>query len=87
MTSTEERSWDFPGQKYEYRSNDNGQINELDKVIAPRTLWLKRDCPVVLIRNLSSVLVNGLCGTVKKLPEINQFKYNLMKENVEYAQS
>ena len=51
-------------QLYEYRAEDDGDVQHLSKVLAPPTLWLKKDCPVVLLRNLSDKLVNGLIGKV-----------------------
>jgi ATP-dependent DNA helicase PIF1 len=52
------------GQLYEYRAEDGGDVQHLSKVLAPPTLWLKKYCPVVLLRNLSDKLVNGLIGKV-----------------------
>ena len=52
------------GQMYEYRAEDGGDVQHLSKDLAPPTLWLKKDCPVVFLRNLSDKLVNGLIGKV-----------------------
>ena len=35
--------------------------------MAPKTLWLKKATPVMLLRNLSNKLVNGLIGTIHEL--------------------
>ena len=52
-----------PGEVYECISTDSGTQNELTSITAPHILWLKKGVPVVLLRNLTDVLVNGLCGT------------------------
>ena len=45
-------------------STDTGDKRYLSEVLASRTLWLKIAIPVILIKNLSDQLVNGLRGTV-----------------------
>ncbi|XP_053388253.1 uncharacterized protein LOC123543993 [Mercenaria mercenaria] len=48
----------------EYLSVDTGESKYLHEMTAPKKLWLKENCPVVLIRNLSDKLFNGLQGYV-----------------------
>ena len=55
-----------PGRTFQYKSVDSGDKTKLNAVTAEPTLWLKENCPVVLIRNLSDKLVNGLQGIVTK---------------------
>lgn len=55
---------DFPGQLFEFKAKDNGQLKYLNTVLAPKTLWVKKGSPVMLLRNISDKLVNGLQGTV-----------------------
>ena len=50
-----------------YHSQDEGSQHYLNKFVALKNLGLKINCPVMLIRNLSDTLVNGLRGVVKKL--------------------
>ena len=61
---------DFPGDIHEFLSLDTGSdLSKLSKITAPHTLWLKKGCPVTLLRNLSDSLVNGLCGTVEDIDQ------------------
>ncbi|XP_053385248.1 uncharacterized protein LOC123552526 [Mercenaria mercenaria] len=53
-----------PGDIYEYKATDTGDRSKLQNVRAPGILWIKKNCPVILIRNLSQTLVNGLQGKV-----------------------
>ncbi|VDI26920.1 Hypothetical predicted protein [Mytilus galloprovincialis] len=50
-----------------YKSTDVGSDFYLRKFLAPKNLGLKVGCHVMLVRNLSDTLVNGLCGTVTQL--------------------
>lgn len=50
-----------------YHSADEGYEYYINKFLAPKNLGLKEGCPVMLIRNLSDVLVNGVRGTVVQL--------------------
>ena len=50
------------GDMYEFKATDSGDTTELKNLTAPSTLWLKFRCPVILLRNLSNTLVNGLRG-------------------------
>ncbi|CAG2187273.1 PIF1 [Mytilus edulis] len=50
-----------------YASPDEGSQHYLSKFLAPKNLGLKLGCPVMLIKSLNDILVNGLCGTVTKL--------------------
>lgn len=53
-----------PGDVIEFQSADDGNQKCLSQITAPHTVWLKTGCPVILLRNLSDVLVNGLRGIV-----------------------
>lgn len=57
----------FPGDLYEYKSNDSGRVKELFKVTAPEILWIKLGCPVILLKNLTGKLVNGLMGHIQDI--------------------
>lgn len=60
---------EYPGRVYEFKSTDTGNEKGLSGISAPHTLWLKVGCPVILLRNLSETLVNGLQGYVMEIPE------------------
>ena len=45
-------------------SFDEGDIRKLERLPVPKHLHLKLGCPVMLLKNLSESLVNGLRGTV-----------------------
>lgn len=48
-----------------YHANVSGTHKYLKRIIAPNYLAIKIGCPVILLINLSSTLVNGLHGIVK----------------------
>jgi hypothetical protein len=50
------------GEMKVYHSQDEGSQHYLNKFVAQKNLGLKINCPVMLIRNLSDTLVNGLLG-------------------------
>lgn len=52
------------GDMYEFQAIDTGDSAELKHLTVPKTLWLKIGCPVILLRNLTDNLVNGLRGTL-----------------------
>lgn len=55
----------FPGALLELKSHDEGKKYYYSSdLLAPRMLWLKIGVPVILLRNLSDVLVNGMLGEV-----------------------
>lgn len=58
---------DFHGQMYEFKAVDTGTISALDTVTAPKTLWLKEGCPVILLQNMTDELVKCLTGRVSSL--------------------
>ena len=58
---------DMPGEKQVYSSIDEGDVSKLEKIPVSRQLHLKIGCPVMLLKNLSGKLVNGLRGTVTAL--------------------
>jgi len=51
----------------QYTEKDKGSSTPLKACQAERHIWLKVGVPVVLIRNLTDVLVNGLQGTITAL--------------------
>ena len=55
-----------PGKVYIAKKN-SGPKKRLNKILAPQTLSLKIDCPVILLRNLGGKLVNGLRGHVREM--------------------
>jgi len=48
-----------------------GDAKYLNKMHAPKTLSVVKGCPVMLLKNLSNTLVNGLIGSVKSFDENN----------------
>ena len=56
----------LPGELKVYQSVDEGSSHYLAKFMAPKNLGIKVGCPVMLVKNLSDTLVNGLQGTVIK---------------------
>lgn len=57
------------GPLYEFRSVDEGDSSHLEKLTVLKILWLKDCAKVMLLRNLSDHLVNGLQGSVKAVRE------------------
>jgi ATP-dependent DNA helicase PIF1 len=55
------------GELYEFVAKDEGKKSLLEQFTAPKVLWLKIGAPVLLLRNLSQKLVNGLRGFVVKV--------------------
>ena len=51
----------------QYTAKDKGSSTPLKACQAERHIWLKVGVPVVLIRNLTDVLVNGMQGTITAL--------------------
>lgn len=52
------------GDLIEYVSDDYGENKYTSRITAPRKLWLKKDCPVILLRKISDQLVNGSLGRI-----------------------
>lgn len=50
-----------------YKASDEGSEHYLSKFLAPKNLGVKVGCPVILVKNLTNSLVNGLSGTVSQL--------------------
>ena len=61
----------LPGEMKTYRATDEGSEYYLRKFLAPKNLGLKVGCKVMLVRNLSDTLVNGLCGIVCQLNNVS----------------
>nr|XP_034310919.1 ATP-dependent DNA helicase PIF1-like [Crassostrea gigas] len=57
------------GESTSYVAEEEGEQKYLRKMNANKVLLLKEGAPVMLIRNLSDTLVNGLLGTVFKLED------------------
>ncbi|XP_053389252.1 uncharacterized protein LOC128552247 [Mercenaria mercenaria] len=55
---------EMPGVLYEFQSADTGENRYLDRLTCQKVLWLKIGMPVILIRNLTDNLYNGLRGIV-----------------------
>ena len=49
------------------KSEDMGEVKYLRNHPAAKVLWLKVGCPVIFIKNIDAILVNGLQGQVTKL--------------------
>lgn len=62
---------DLEGDEIVYNSVDEGDMSKLEKLSVPKKLHLKIGCPVMLLKNLSVKLVNGLRGTVTGLSKNN----------------
>ena len=62
-----ERLENSPGTPTVYDAEDEGAQFYLHKITVQKHLALKVGCPIVLMKNLSPVLVNGLQGTVLQL--------------------
>ena len=54
----------LPGEMTHYDAVDEGSKHHLNKFLAPKHIRLKVGCPVILLKNLSDKLINGLQGTV-----------------------
>lgn len=54
----------LPGELKLFKAKDERSEHYLNKFLAAKNLGLKTGCPVMLVRNLSDTLVNGLRGTV-----------------------
>jgi ATP-dependent DNA helicase PIF1 len=55
----------LPGEARDYKANDWGDIERIEKsCIAPRSLQLKIDAQVILLKNIDESLVNGSLGRV-----------------------
>ena len=59
----------LPGDLYTFNSTDTGEARDLQDLVVPKILWLKVGAKVVLLRNLSDVLVNGLQGKVESISQ------------------
>ena len=59
----------LPGDLYTFSSTDTGDARDLQDLVVPKMLWLKVGAKVVLLRNLSDVLVNGLQGIVETISQ------------------
>ncbi|XP_045167554.2 uncharacterized protein LOC123530842 [Mercenaria mercenaria] len=76
---------EFPGQ-FEFQSSDEGDQKHLNKILAPKTLRLKKGALVILLHNLSDKLVNGLCGHVYDICEtgpVVEFKFPTLSIKVQ----
>ena len=62
---------DLDGDEIIYNSVDEGDVSKLEKLSVPKKIHLKIGCPVMLLKNLSVKLVNGLRGTVIRIANNN----------------
>lgn len=66
--SNESRLRNLPGESYRYESQDTGDQNIRDKLLAnmmaPKSIDLKKGAQVMLIKNMDDTLVNGSLGKV-----------------------
>ena len=69
ITVNSVRCLQLDGDMMTFEAEDTGDCTLLRKMIAPKILHLKPLCPVMLLRNLSDSLVNGLLGTVLRRGE------------------
>ena len=58
---------EMDGEEHVFKALDDGDIRKLETIPAQKILHLKIGCPVMLLKNLSSKLVNDLRGTVTKV--------------------
>ena len=66
-----------------YKSVDEGSNYYLDKFLAPKNLGLKVGCPVMLLKNRSNVLVNGLREIELQMnPESVDVKFETELKNI-----
>lgn len=63
---------DMDGKVHVFKAVDDGDLTKLENIPAPKSLHLKIGCPVMLLKNLSSKLVNGLRGTVSYINNENE---------------
>ena len=61
------RLMDFEDDETVCNAMDEGDVTKLEKNPAPKELHLKVGCPIMLLKNLSEKLVNGIRGTVQTL--------------------
>ena len=57
------------GPLFTFEAIDSGMEKHLRELVVQKTLWLKLNANVMLLRNLSGKLVNGLCGQVKEIQD------------------
>ena len=65
----------LPGDLYSFDSTDTGEETHLQELTAPQTLWVKKGAKVMLLRNLSDTLVNGLRGVVWDIKDDSIYVY------------
>ncbi|KAJ8319972.1 hypothetical protein KUTeg_001559 [Tegillarca granosa] len=63
---------DMDGKVHVFKAVDDGDLTKLENIPAPKSLHLKIGCPVMLLKNLSSKLVNGLRDTVSYINNENE---------------
>lgn len=70
------------GPLYEFASDDSGDAKALDRITAPRILWIKVGTPVILLQNLSDTLVNGLVGEVQSVTDTPVVTFPALKKTI-----
>ena len=67
----------LPGEHSSFTSVDTGKHKHLKRMTAPHVLAVKIGAPVILVKNLTEALVNGLRGTVLDVSQVNiQVKFD-----------
>lgn len=74
----------FSGEVKIFKATDSGDASKLTQFSStPQKLYLKINAPVMLLVNLSTSLVNGLCGEVKAFgANYVEVFFSQMKKNV-----
>ena len=67
--SNRDQFLEIPGEVYVFDSVDIGDVKYLEELTVQPNIWLKVGAPVMLLRNLTSSLVNGLRGIVTNIYE------------------
>lgn len=59
------------GNLYTLDAVDSGEEKHLNTLVVQKVLWLKIKSNVMLLRNISDKLVNGLCGQVMNISDVS----------------
>ncbi|PFH63232.1 hypothetical protein XA68_15866 [Ophiocordyceps unilateralis] len=86
-SSNERRLRELPGPVHRYESSDSGDQAVKDKLLmnmmAPKSLDLKIDAQVMLIKNLDDTLVNGSLGKVIAFSDESTFEMKSASDEME----
>jgi hypothetical protein len=64
-----DKLFEMQGDFHIYTAVDEGDQHYLRRLLASKELYLKLQCPVIILRNLSQNIVNGMRGVVVKMEE------------------